>query len=104
MHSWDADLWSIIENHSWSLEKCIGLSFFKHLAYLSKGLKFTLHNHESYFIHNLGQPVIDNARKSSLKQGLEKGQWLACCISYGGHKTTQKTKTALQNPLDQTTD
>jgi hypothetical protein len=29
--------------------------FFKHLAYLSKGLKFTLHNHASYFIHNLGQ-------------------------------------------------
>jgi hypothetical protein len=53
----------------------------------------------------LDDSVINNARKCSLKpRDLEKGSGSPIVSHMHGHKTTQKTKTALQNPLDQTTD
>ena len=49
--------------------------------------------------------VIDNTRKCSLKPRLwKRGSGSPIGSHMYGHKTTQKTKTALQNPLDQNTD
>lgn len=53
----------------------------------------------------LDDSVINNTRKCSLKpRVLEKGSGSPIESHMYGHKTTQKTKKTLQNPLDQTTD